>query len=101
VTLIDGFGQRWVAATCVVRFADPVKEEAAARLAETGIETRSWWNRGCHREALFAELPRTELPVTEALADTTLGLPCYLDLPDSDIAVICAEVGRTLASVRA
>ena len=66
-------------------------------LADSGIETRFWWNRGCHREALFAGLSRTALPVTDALAAATLGLPCYADLPDGGIAAICAEVGRALA----
>jgi dTDP-4-amino-4,6-dideoxygalactose transaminase len=98
VTPLDGSGQRWVAATCVVRFADAPTEEIAARLADSGIETRFWWNRGCHREALFAGLPRMALPVTDALAAATLGLPCYVDLPDDGIAAICAEVGRALVT---
>ena len=98
VTPIDGLGQRWVAATCVVRFADATAAEIAAGLAAAGIETRSWWNRGCHREALFIDAPRTDLPVTEALARSTLGLPCYGDLADSDIAAICAAIGRVLSA---
>jgi len=97
VTPIDGLGQRWVAATCVVRFASVAAADVAAELAAAGIETRSWWNRGCHREALFADAPRTDLPVTEALAQSTLGLPCYGDLADSDIAAICGTIRRVLS----
>jgi dTDP-4-amino-4,6-dideoxygalactose transaminase len=97
VTLIDGIGQRWVAATCVVRFAGAAAAAIATRLAEAGIETRSWWNLGCHREALFAEAPRTDLPVTEALAASTLGLPCYSDLADDHIAAICGAIRQALA----
>ena len=97
VTLLDGFGERWVAATCVVRLDEAARDHVAARLAGAGIETRSWWNRGCHREPLFAALPRNDLAVTEALAATTLGLPCYADLADDDIAAICGEIRRALA----
>src|SRR5262249_33700008 len=92
VTPIDGLGQRWVAATSMVRFAGATAADVAAELAADGIETRSWWNRGCHREALFAEAPRTDLPVTDALAASTLGLPCYADLSDNDIAAICGAI---------
>ena len=97
VTLLDGFGERWVAATCVVRLDEAARDHVGARLAEAGIETRAWWNRGCHREPLFAALPRGDLAVTEALAATTLGLPCYADLADDDIAAICGEIRRALA----
>ena len=45
-----------------------------------------------------AEAPRTDLAVTEALARSTLGLPCYGDLADSDIAAICAAIGRVLSA---
>jgi len=81
----------------MVRLAGATAAELAAGLAAEGIETRSWWNRGCHREALFAEAPRTDLPVTEALAHSTLGLPCYGDLADSDIAAICGAIRRVLS----
>src|SRR5262249_28640332 len=97
VAMIDGAGQRWVAATCMVRFPGAAAADVARGLAEAGSETRSWWNRGCHREPLFADAPRTELPVTEALAASTLGLPCYADLADEDIATICREIERQLA----
>jgi dTDP-4-amino-4,6-dideoxygalactose transaminase len=94
----DGLGEAWVAATMVVAYDGPPPLRLAGLLAEDGIETRAWWGEGCHRTALFAEAPRTALPVTDALARATLGLPCYADLGAADVADIAAAVGRALAA---
>lgn len=72
----DGLGERYVSSTCCVRL--PAK--AARILAEAGIETRRWWQGGQARHPAFADCPATPLPVTERLAETMLGLPCFSDL---------------------
>ncbi|MFO1058355.1 MAG: DegT/DnrJ/EryC1/StrS family aminotransferase [Dongiaceae bacterium] len=97
VRLPDGLGEAWVASTMVVGYDGPPPAALAARLAEAGIETRAWWGEGCHRAALFADAPRTDLPVTEALARSTIGLPCHADLAAADIAAVAEALGQALA----
>jgi dTDP-4-amino-4,6-dideoxygalactose transaminase len=97
VRLPDGLGEAWVASTMVVGYDGPPPAELAARLAADGIETRAWWGEGCHRTALFADAPRTDLSVTEALARSTIGLPCHADLGAGDIAMVAEALGRALA----
>lgn len=84
--LLPGWGEHWVSSTCVVRLpAGLSAEEATLALGLRGIVTRAWWGRGCHAQPAFAKCPRWppngDLPVTERLAASTLGLPFYLDLP--------------------
>jgi len=49
------------------------------------VETRRWWGQGCHLGAAFASYPRTELPVTERLARSVIGLPFAIDLTREDV----------------
>jgi dTDP-4-amino-4,6-dideoxygalactose transaminase len=70
----------------------------ARELAARGIDTRRWWNAGCAAEPGFAEYPRASLPVTEALARRTLGLPMAVDLAPTDIARAADAVRPYLAT---
>ena len=60
------------------------RDEVMARMQEAGISTR----RGimaCHLETAHAGRPRTELPVTEVLADRALILPLYHQMTETDV----------------
>jgi dTDP-4-amino-4,6-dideoxygalactose transaminase len=81
----DGFGETWVASTCVLRAADGAQARIEGAFAAAGIETRHWWGRGAHAHPATAPFPRTPLPVTEALADSTFAVPFYRDLGSADI----------------
>lgn len=72
----------WVAPYWLARFnTHAEKNSAVAALGSAQIETRDWWSQGCHRMPAFARLKRkSSLPVTEALASTTLGLPFFRTL---------------------
>ena len=93
VSFQAGFGQSWIASTCVVRLANADALRLAAILHEAGIETRRWWGDGAHAHRGTAALPRTALPVTEALAKSTLALPFFRDLTTRDIQRV-AELTR-------
>jgi dTDP-4-amino-4,6-dideoxygalactose transaminase len=80
-----GFGETWIASTCVLRAADGAAPRIEAALAAAGIETRRWWGRGAHAHPATAQFPRTALPVTKALIDSTLSVPFYRGLPAADI----------------
>ena len=91
VRLQDGFGETWVSSACVLRATDSAAIRIEGALAAAGIETRHWWGKGAHVHPATAQFPRAPLPVTEALANSTLAVPFYRDLGSAEIEKI-AEI---------
>jgi len=81
----EGFGQTWIASTCVVSLANSEAMRIANTLEQAGVETRRWWGAGAHAHAATNSLPRTSLPATEALANSTIALPFFRDLGSDEI----------------
>ena len=92
-----GFDRNNAVTTCNVAFQDPVASQIIDALREEGIETRRWWNKGCHREPVFAGCQRTSLDSTEYLADRVVGLPFHIDLGKSEIERIRDAVMHVIA----
>lgn len=97
VRLSPSFGDGWVSSTCNVVFDAPVGEAAIAALDYAGIESRLWWNKGCHREPMFSEADRDALPATEDLVERMVGLPFGCDLPATQIRRV-ADVISSIAA---
>jgi dTDP-4-amino-4,6-dideoxygalactose transaminase len=91
-----GFGDAWVASTCVVRMEGGAATRIEGALAAEVIETRRWWGLGAHAHPATAHYPRGALPVTEALAQSTISLPFYRDIGASEIATVTRLVGAAL-----
>ncbi len=85
VQVSPGFGDGWVSSTCNVVFDAPVGETAIAALDHAGIESRLWWNKGCHLEPMFSGAERDALPATEDLVERMVGLPFGCDLRAAQI----------------
>jgi len=87
-----------VTSTAVVRFADgAVRNHVRDALYQSGIETRAWWSEGVHRMETFADCPRREeLLVTDNLASTTLGLPFFIDMTDTQIDAVVRTIGALI-----
>jgi len=94
VALLPGWGETWVSSTCIARFDHLNAAEASALLTTAQIETRSWWERGLAEQQAFAHCPRQPTPTTRHLANHSLGLPCWPDLP-SEAATRAADVLAT------
>ncbi len=94
VRFAAGYGTEWVSATAIVEVPTARLETVEDALASHGIATRRWWGDGLARQRAFAGYPSLPLPVTDALAAVTLGLPCS---PDLSLAAIerVAELCRT------
>ena len=92
----DGWGADWVTSVCTVGLPAGSAEAVARSLAEDGVDTRQWWGGGCHTSQAFADCRREALPVTEALAGATLGLPFSIDMDAQEIARVAAALGRAL-----
>ncbi len=75
----------WVSSVCNVSFTGLMAKDIIAALKGKGIEGKQWWTRGCHNHPAYAKFLRMELPVTEMLADTVVGLPFSIDLSRTDI----------------
>ena len=95
--LQGGLGENWVASTVSIAAPTTGAEAIARALADEKIGSRRWWGGGLHRHAAFAHLPRTATENTDYLVESVIGLPCWPDLPDADIARICDIVGRARA----
>lgn len=97
VRLQQGFDGDTLPATLVLRLPLPAAA-LASLLAEAGIETRRWYTPPLHHHPAFAACPRSgpagqaELPVTEALADDSLGLPWFAGMTPAQ----CTEVTTAL-----
>jgi dTDP-4-amino-4,6-dideoxygalactose transaminase len=97
LTLQPAFSSGNLTSAVVVRFADQdQRDRSRSALHGAGIETRAWWSDGVHQMATFADCRQREsLDVTNHLAQTTLGLPFFVDMSTAQID----EVVRVLASV--
>ena len=92
ITFQPGWGARWISSVCVVRTPDGAAASMAKTMAAMGVETRDWWGLGCHRQPAFEQCPRAPLPVTDALAAATLGLPYFIDLEEDASARIAESL---------
>ncbi len=63
------------------RCDDPLQSaHVQSALQRNGAEFRLWYGTGLHRHSHFAECPRGDLSVTEAIAPCILGLPMAPDM---------------------
>lgn len=93
----DGWGSEWATSVCTVSLPAGSADHVAAVLAEDGIDTRRWWDTGCHTSRAFAHCRREDLQVTAALAASTLGLPFAIDMRADEVARVAAALARALA----
>lgn len=86
-----------VSSTIVAKFPSrSAKESAELSLSRHHIATRAWWSEGIHRMESFANCQKREdLVVTEALGDTTLGLPFYVDMSDRELDRIIKAIDES------
>jgi dTDP-4-amino-4,6-dideoxygalactose transaminase len=91
-----GWGSDWVTSVCVIGLPAGSADQVEADLGTMGVETRRWWGDGCHRSPAFLQCPRDDLPVTERLAASTIGLPFAVDLPGEDIERIADALGAAI-----
>jgi dTDP-4-amino-4,6-dideoxygalactose transaminase len=80
-----GWGLSWITSTCVVGLPDGSAEHVERALRAEGVDSRRWWGLGCHRSPAFQGLPNADLPVTERLAASTIGLPYYADMTQDEV----------------
>jgi dTDP-4-amino-4,6-dideoxygalactose transaminase len=92
-----GWGAEWISSVCVLRLPDGRAAAVAEALEAQGVGTRRWWGLGCHAMPAFAHAPRTALPVTERLAEATLGVPFAANLEAQEVERIAAALSTALS----
>ena len=97
IRLQPGYGGEWLSGTTIVEVpADRLARVEDAR-EDASISSRRWWGDGLAHHQAFAGCARSQLPVTDALASTTLGLPCWPDLPIDALARVSQLVTAACA----
>ncbi len=100
VSLQPGYGNGWVSATTNVILPAKSSARIAAHLRSVGIETKTWWGEGCHRQPAFIDCPRSGLPVTEELGARVLGLPHFPDMQKQDVERVAVTLADALSDTR-
>jgi dTDP-4-amino-4,6-dideoxygalactose transaminase len=86
----DGWGDDWVSSTCVIKF-DHEEHKSFLKVDwdSREVQTRDWWNQGCHLEPFFKDYPFFDLEGnTKDLATKTLGIPFYRDISTETIQAV-------------
>ena len=96
ISFQDGWGVDWISSTCIIRVGQGPLDAIEVALAASGVDIRRWWGAGCHRAPAFRDCPSADLAVTEALADSTLGLPFSAGLTGTQINAIATAVKAAL-----
>jgi dTDP-4-amino-4,6-dideoxygalactose transaminase len=94
--LPPGYGSGWVTGTTSVVLPEGVLPRVCRALTGQGIETRQWWEQGCHAQSAFAGYPRDPLPVTESLGRRVLGLPHFPGMRHEQTAYVLETLSRSL-----
>lgn len=89
VRLRPGYGDNLCNALCIIETPDPVIHEDLHAL---GFGSRAVWRTGCHLEPLFEKMPKTGLENTYYIAPRNAGIPCYRDLQNDQIDMICEKL---------
>jgi dTDP-4-amino-4,6-dideoxygalactose transaminase len=103
VELAPGYGDGWVTGTTSVVLPTGTLSRVSRSLTQQKVETRQWWEQGCHTQPAFAGCPRGPLPVTESLGRRVLGLPHFPNMTESEVEAVVralsnARRGRSGAS---
>jgi dTDP-4-amino-4,6-dideoxygalactose transaminase len=85
-----GVGEAWHTMTLNVILPTGTAEETTAHLDAAAVEWRRWYGLGIHRHPAFADLPRSCLAATDAVAPRVLGLPFHVSLTDAELDRVAA-----------
>jgi dTDP-4-amino-4,6-dideoxygalactose transaminase len=87
-------------AGCYALFRCADAAEAAAllrRFTASNIETRFWYGHGLHKQPYYTDAARDDLPVTDRIAPSAIGLPIAVDLPDASIERVVDALVRSVS----
>jgi dTDP-4-amino-4,6-dideoxygalactose transaminase len=87
----------WITSTCNVLIPNHAVATAQA-LKTQGIDTRRWWETGCHVHPAYRTFPvAEELTNTQYLGQSMLGLPGAMDMREDTLNRVVGAVLKSLA----
>lgn len=87
----------WLSSNCNVLLPGQA-QKARDYLVAHQIESRIWWNKGCHTYPAYRAYPREmHLPHTERLSNTMLGLPFSIDISNEQLQRIAKKLADFLS----
>jgi dTDP-4-amino-4,6-dideoxygalactose transaminase len=94
--LLPGPGDDYVTSTMLLMRDEPLPADIDATLAALGVGTRRWWGGGVAKQVAYRRFSSDWLPVTDWIAERTIGLPCFPGLDADGVAEIAARVDTAL-----
>lgn len=98
IRLIPGAGDAYVSSTIMIVRDDPLPDDFEAQLEAKGVGSRRWWGGGVAKQVTYRRFSSDLLPVTDWLAERSIGLPCYPGLAPEEIREIAGIVSDTLSA---
>lgn len=94
---IEHLANNSIAPYWITQFENQARRDAVEdQLTLHSVETRRWWQQGCHHMAALRQLPNEGvLKNTDHLAATTLGLPYFRGMVRSDFEMIGSIISDT------
>lgn len=89
ISFLKGYGYDWSGSTCLINGPPNLD----TYLHKQSIETRKWWRLGCHKEEIF-RTSNQNLPNTDRVAKTYLGIPMHKDLSLDLIDFIAEKINN-------
>lgn len=75
----------WASPYWIVKSEEERIERIEKSFQHSRISSRRWWNRGCHRMSAYSNIRRGDLSMTNLVSSTTVGLPLFASLDDSEL----------------
>jgi len=69
-----------------------VRDQVEKNMQIADVQTRRWWESGCHRMPAFSNSSTDLFPNTDRIAGSTLGLPMFRDLATDQFERIAAHL---------
>jgi dTDP-4-amino-4,6-dideoxygalactose transaminase len=85
--------KKWVSSSCVLTLDSKFSPtEMVEKLVQKNINSRRWWDNGCHNLKAYRKYGRTQLPITEKLAGCAISPPFYTSLEKDKIEYIVKNI---------
>jgi dTDP-4-amino-4,6-dideoxygalactose transaminase len=82
----------------IVEFpSESIRDSVVKHLNFSKIDSRLWWEKGCHKMTAFQNLSIGEFCNTDDVSSRILGLPKFRDLDNNDINLISEVLRSTLS----
>ncbi|MFW0778035.1 MAG: aminotransferase class I/II-fold pyridoxal phosphate-dependent enzyme [Rickettsiales bacterium] len=83
---------KWVTSSCNIILPD-IAPTISKTLRESGVDTRRWWETGCHAHPAYRACEvAEELTATQHLGQSMLGIPGAMDMTEATLASVCERL---------